>query len=68
MRKGRVPVYCETPAGWCIELDVYLGEHVKSTKVKCPYCSRWTVAKGDVKNDTGSKTKTGHDKNRLPVL
>lgn len=68
MRRCKVPVYCQTPAGWCIELDVYLGEHVKATKVRCPHCSRWTIAKGDVNNGKGSDTKKGHGKNRVSYM
>ena len=68
MRFGRVPVYCQTPAGWCIELDVYLGEHVKATKVKCPYCNRFSIAGRSVNNDQGEKSGKGYGKGRLSTV
>ena len=65
---GRVPVYCQTPAAWCIELDVYLGEHVKATKVRCPYCNRFSIAEGTVSNGKGEKSSVRYGKGRLPSV
>jgi hypothetical protein len=40
---GMHPVYCLTPAAFCIDDNIYLGDAPVNTPLRCPICGRWST-------------------------